>query len=469
MTMGVPGIVLGMPASVLELNQQGLIEREFYDGLFPTLSFRSEAMAEEWEGHTGQEVYQVRPGLLKPRTNPLPPGTDPVPQAVPYEMWVVRLNQFADAIDTHLPTATTSSQNLFFSNIKQLGMQAGQSINRIARNELFRPYVGGNTVITTATASTDTQLLVASINGFIDVVVPGKNVKPANVSTSNPLSITVGVGGAAVKANVIGVSQTNPDDPFGPGTLMLSAQIGAIFAARSPVISAAAPRIVRTGGGSSVDAIGGSDTLLLQDVINAVALLRRANVAPHPDGFYHAHISPLAEAQVFADPVFQRLNQSLPNGMAYTTGFIGHISQVAFYMDNEAPDSTNCGTRTPTGVLAQYSPDIGAETTNESGIDIGRVILTGLGAIYERYLDEAKHYVTEAGTTGKIGTFNIVNNGVQILTERIRLILRAPMDRLQQFVGAAWSITTSFPIPSDATAPSGPERFKRAIVIEHAL
>lgn len=468
MTMGMPGIVLGMPASVLELNQQGLIEREFYDGLFPTLSFRSEAMAEEWEGHTGQEVFQTRPGLLKPRTNPLPPGVDPVPQAVPYEMWVVRLNQYADAIDTHMPTATTSSQNLFFSNIKQLGMQAGQSINRIARNELFRPYLGGNTALTAATLTTDTQLQVASINGFIDVVVPGKNVKPANVSTANPLSVTVGVGGGAVKANVVGVMQANPDDPFGPGTLLLGAQIGTVFAARTAVISASAPRIVRSGGGSTVDAIGASDTLLLQDVINAVALLRKANVQPHPDGFYHAHISPLAEAQVFADPVFQRLNQSLPNGMAYTTGFIGHISQVAFYMDNETPDPTNSGVRTPTGTQAMYSPDIAAETTNENGIDIGRVILTGQGAIYERYLDESQ-YVTEAGTVGKIGTFNITNGGVQILTERIRLILRAPQDRLQQMVSAAWSITTSFPVPSDSTAPSGPERFKRAIIIEHAL
>ena len=111
---------------------------------------------------------------------------------------------------------------------------------------------------------------------------------------------------------------------------------------------------------------------------------------------------------------------------------------------------------------------LGAETTNDSGVDIGRVLITGKGALYERYLDESK-FVTEAGTTGKIGEFSVVNNGISILTERIRLVVRAPLDRLQQIVGAAWSISTSFPVPSDITAPSGPERFKRAVVLEHAL
>jgi hypothetical protein len=96
------------------------------------------------------------------------------------------------------------------------------------------------------------------------------------------------------------------------------------------------------------------------------------------------------------------------------------------------------------------------------------VIVTGKGALYERYLDESD-FVTEAGITGKTGNFDVVNNGIKILTERIRLILRAPLDRLQQVTSSTWSITTCFPVPSDVTAPSGPERFKRAVVIEHCL
>jgi hypothetical protein len=190
-------------------------------------------------------------------------------------------------------------------------------------------------------------------------------------------------------------------------------------------------------------------------------------VQPHEDGYFHAHISPLGEAQFFQDPVFQRLNQSLPEGAIYREGFLGWISGVMFYLNNEAPDSTNVGTLTPTSVSAFYASDIGAEIINGSGTVIGRVILTGKGVTYEKYLDES-NFVTEAGTTGKIGEFDIINNSIQVMTERIRMVLRAPIDRLQQVVSCAWSISTSFPIPSDITAPSGPQRFKRAVVLEYA-
>jgi hypothetical protein len=466
-------VILLVPPAIQELNQQGAIERAFHDGLYPNLAYRSEAMAEEWPANTGQSILMSRPGLLAPKVKPLVPGSDPQPSTVPYEQWSATLAQFGDAIDTHMPTAITANGNLFLRNIQQLGLGAGQSVNHIARNAMFIAYLSGQTVLIAATLTTDTQIRVGAINGFTDVLIVGTNVAPRPVNPANPLSVTVGIGAAAVKVNVVGAVPDNPADTNGPGTLLLSAAIGTAFAIRTSVISSAAPRIVRTGGGASVDAIGPSDTIVLQDIINATALLRRANVLPHEDGYYHAHISPLANAQLFADNVLQRLNTALPEGVMYASGFVGHISGVLFYMNNESPDPTNTGTRVPNpgtggGGFAQYSPEIGAETTNDTGVDIGRVIITGKGALYERYLDESQ-YVTEAGTTGQIGTFDVVNNGITILTERIRLVLRSPQDRLQQVVSSAWSLTTSFPVPSDITAPSGPERFKRAVVLEHAL
>jgi hypothetical protein len=462
------GIIMGVPASVLALNQEGLIERAFSDGLMPNLGFRSEAIAEEWPAGQGQEIFQTRQGLLRPRTRPLQPGADPVPQSVPYEQWVARLAQYADTIDTHMPTAIVSSINTFLANIHGLGVQAATSVNRIARNELFKAYLSGQTASTAATLAGATQIPVASLNGFQDVIVPNQNVRPNAVAAAAPLAITIGVGAAAEAANVIGFTPTDPTDLNGPGTLLLAAALVGAFAARSPVLSRYAPRVVRSGGGTSVDSIGGSDTLTIQDVINAVAILRNANVPPHEDGTYHAHIGALANAQFYSDPIFQRLNQSLPGGMAYTQGFLGQISGVSFFANNEAPNALNTGDRTATSTLARYSADIAAETTNTSGVDIGRVIITGKGSVYERYLDESA-MVTEAGTTGKVGEFDVVQNGIALNTERIRLVMRSPIDRLQQIVSCSWSITTSFPMPSDITSGSGPERFKRAIVLEHAL
>lgn len=463
------GLVLGVPAAVLELNQKGLLERAFHDGLYPNLAYRAEAMPEEWPANTGTELFMTRPGLLSPVVTPNLPGVDPLPQQIPYEQWSAVLEQYSSTIDTDMPTSVTANANLFLRNIHQLGLQAGQSVNRVARNALFKAYLSGQTNATTAITNTDTSLQVASLNGFRDVVAPGVNVKPQPVSPANPLSIRVGTGGTIATASVVGVIPNDNADPDGPGVLLLAAAIGTNFAAtRAPVRSIYAPRVVRAAGGDSVDAIGPADTFVLQQAINAVAFLRNANVQPHEDGFYHAHISPLSNAQVFADPVFQRLNQSLPEHVIYKEGFIGTLSGVMFFMNTESPSTSNAGTLIATASSGQYARDISAEVVNGSGVQVGRVLLTGKGCIYEKYLNESQ-YVTEAGTTGKIGEFDVVNNGISILTERIRLILRAPLDRLQQKVAATWSISTSFPIPSDVTAQSGLERYKRAIVLEHAL
>lgn len=464
------GLVLGVPAAVLELNQKGLLERAFHDGLFPNLAYRAEAMPEEWPANTGTELFMTRPGLMTPVVTPNVPGVDPTPQSIPFEQWQATLDQFSGTIDTDMPTSVTSNANLFMRNIHQLGLQAGQSVNRVARNAMFKAYLSGQTNALTAILTTDTSIRVAALNGFRDVINPGTNVKPQPVSPQNPLPIKVGTGAVVVNASVVGAVPDDPaNNPDGPGTIILSAALGTAFAStRAPVRSIYAPIVVRAAGGDSVDAVGPSDTFVLQQAINAVAFLRNANVQPHEDGFYHAHISPLSNAQIFADPVFQRLNQSLPEHVIYKEGFLGTISGVMFFMNNESPSTTNTGTQIATASSGIFASEIGAEVVNGSGVAIGRVLLTGKGVEYEKWLNESQ-YVTEAGTTGKIGDFDVVNNGISILTERIRLVIRAPLDRLQQKVSATWSISTSFPIPSDITSPSGPQRFKRAIVLEHAL
>lgn len=456
-------LVLGVPPQVLELVQAGLLERAFHDGLFPALQYRAEAQYEEWPANTGTEIFMTRPGLLAPNVKPLVAGQDPTPKTVSYEQWVARLERYADTIDTHVPTSVVSNADQFLRNIHQLGLQAGQSLNRIPRNSLAKAYLSGQTVLTAATGAADTQISVASLNGFTDVVIKGTNVRPSPVSTSTPLAITVGTS----SCSVVGYDPDDPDDPYGPGTLYLAAAVGAVEAVRSSVISAAAPRIIRSGGGTSIDAISSSDVFTLQDLINATNILRKNNVPPHEDGFYHAHISTEANSQVFTDTAWQRLQTALPDHVYYQEAFIGTIAGCACFLNTEAPDYQNSGDLTATGTNAQYAEDVGSEVTNENGVNIGRVIITGRGTLYERSLDE-RQYVTEAGIVGKVGEFQVVNAGIEVLTERIRLILRAPLNRLQDVVAATWSISTSFPVPSDVTS-GGPQRFKRGIIIEHAL
>lgn len=464
--MTISNLVLGIPPQVLRLVQEGLLERAFHDGLFPALLYRSEAQEEEWEANTGTEIFMSRPGLLAPVTRPLAAGQDPTPQQVAYEQWAARLARYASTIDTHVPTSVVSNADQFLRNIHQLGLQAGMSLNRIPRNALFRAYLSGHTSLTAATAAVDTQISVAALNGFTDVILQGAaGVRPQPVSAGTPLQITIDPTTPVVR-NVVQAIPDNPDDPEGPGTLVLDAAVGAIVAARAAVVSSAAPLIIRAGGGASVDAIAAGDIFTLQDAINAVNRLRKNNVPPHEDGYYHAHINTDGNSQVFEDTAFQRLNTALPDHTYYQEAFIGTIAGIAFFLNTESPELVNSGDIVNTGTVARYSADIGSETVNQNGVAIGRIIVTGRGALYEKWLDEKK-YVTEAGITGKTGDFQVVNAGIEVMTERIRLILRAPINRLQDIVAASWSITTSFPVPSDVTT-GGPQRYKRAIVIEHA-
>ncbi len=460
-------LVLGIPPAILNLVQLGLLERAFHDPLFPALLFRAEAQLEEWDTNSGTELLMTRPGLLSAITKPLPAGSDPVPQVVSYEQWIARLDRYSGTIDTHMPTSAVANSDQFLRNIQQLGMQAGQSLNRIPRNTLFTAYLSGQTNLTAVTASGDLTIRVASVSGFTDVITKGVQVRPTPVGTSAPLSITIKAAAGDIVRNVVGVDLDNPDDPNGPGTLFLSATVGSVVATRTAVLSSAKPRVIRSGGATSVDGIGSSDIFQLQDAIQATNWLRRNNVPPHEDGTYHAHISTDGNNQIFTDPAFQQLNRGLVDGERYQDAFIGRIAGLTFYLNNEAPDQFNAGARTATSTLAAYSEDIGAETTNDSGVNVGRILVTGRGALYERYLDEGS-YVSEAGLNGKTGDFQIVNGGVDITTENIKLILRGPVNRLQDEVSASWSITTSFAVPTDITT-NGVERYKRAVVIEHAL
>ena len=460
-------LVLGIPPAILQLVQEGLIERAFHDGLYPALQYRAEAMVEEWPANTGTNLFMSRPGLLAPIVTPLAAGVDPVPQTVSYEQWEARLERYAGTIDTHMPTSAVANANQFLRNIHQLGLQAGQSLNRIPRNTLFKAYLSGHTVTIDPALAGALTLHVAALNGFTDVVLPGSTVRPALVSAATPLPITISFAGEPANT-VVGFIADDPNDPFGPGFIQLGAATVNPLPARTPVLSTARPDIIRSGGGDSIDALGAADTFVLQDAINAVNRLRRHNLQPHEDGFFHAHISPDSNSQVFTDPAFQRLNTALPEHHIYHEGFIGTISGIMFFMNTESPDNLNVGPLTPTGVSALYGRDIGAEVVNNGNIRVGRILVTGRGTLYEKWLNESA-YVSEAGITGKVGEFDVVNSGISVLTERIRLILRAPLNRLQDAVAATWSISTSFPTPSDVTAGSGPQRFKRGLVIEHAL
>lgn len=445
--------------SVAATIQDRTLQRVYRDALFPNLLFRMEAMAEMWGVHLGSSQTFTRTGLMEVIERPIAPNTDPVPLTYSMEQWDATAQQWSSAIDTSTPTSYLALASQYLRNIHQLGMQSGQSLNRIVRNKGYNAYVAGNTVTDAAAVSTATTIHVANLTGFTSNLQNGRQVA---VSASNPISISIPAQvGGAYAGQVTAFSPDTAGDPIHGGTLTISPALTGNVASRSAVLSAKRSELVYSGGGNSVEDVDPTDQFTVRDIRTAIAKLRFNNVPPHDDGFYHWHLDPQSEIQIFGDNEFQRLNQSMPDYVHYRRFAMAIFGTGVFYRNNEAPNSQTCGANP---VRANTH---GFELTNSAAIDIRRPICTGMGWIEEKYLDESQ-FITQAGVMGKIGEFAVTNTGVQVVTERIRLIMRAPMDALQQVTTSAWSFSGDFPVPSDELGPGSNATFKRAVVVVHS-
>ncbi len=459
------GTILPPLAFLDAIVQDNTLAREFRDALFPQILYREEAMPERWEVNVGDVQIFTRASLLAPTVTPLVPGADPTPKVPAFEQWRVVAAQYGDSLDTHMPSSRTALAPIFARNAKTLGLQAGQSLNRLVRDRLFTAYDSGDSITSNAGAPSAT-VFVGNLNGFTTVIV---NEQEVPVSAANPKIVRI--SGIPTPVQVIQATPNDPLLPLGPGFLTLSAP--ATFAAGARVLSIDAPRIIRVGGAATVDGLTPVSTLSLKEIRQAVATLRRNRVPEHPDGYYHVHLDPLAESQIFNDNEFQRLNQGVPDGLRYADQAVGRLLGCLFFSNNESPNIFNSAPDGESGLIANRpgtdsltSPEYFADVRNASGTAILRTIVTGGGSIMEKYIDEESDDMTEAGYVGKVGEFSIINNGIQINCERIRYIIRAPQDRLQQQVSQSWSWSGDWAVPTDLLGGQTGGRFKRAVVIE---
>ncbi len=436
--------------SVTQAIQDRTLQRVFRDALFPRLLYRMEAIPELWPTNLGSNQTFTRAGLIKPTTRPLGANTDPSPIGYDFEQWEATAQQWGATIDTHMPTSYLSLASLYLRNMHQLGMHAGQSLNRIVRDKLFNAYIAGNSVVQT-TAGGGTTFKVVNLDGFTKQFV---GARLTDISSTNPLPITVG----AQSLSAIGYT---PDfgDQIHSGTITVAVAHAGVTA-RDVVLASTRSQLVYSSGATTLDGLSSANQMRLADVRNAVALLRSNNVPPMEDGTYHVHLDPVSENQIFGDNEFQRLNQSIPDYIHYRKMAVASFLGCTFYRNSEAPTSATVDDNPATGFTT------GFELTNVGGTKIHRPIVTGAGAVEEKYLDESR-YISDAGVMGKIGEFAVVNGGVQVMTERIRLILRSPQDRLQQMTSSSWSFSGDFPIPTDALSKTSSAWFKRAVVIVH--
>jgi hypothetical protein len=442
--------------SIAATIQQNTLQRVFRDALYPNLLFRMEALRELWPIHLGGTQTFSRVGLMKVRTRPAQPGVDPVGKTYGVEQWSVTAQQWNDSIDTNMPTSYLQIASQFMRNIHQLGMQAGQSMNRVVRDYGYNAYVAGNSVNDASALINATSIHIVNLTGFTSNLFNGTQ-QP--VSAANPIPFSIpSIGYTGV------ITAAAPDvagDPIHAGTLTISPGLNLALPARQAVVTTKASQIVYSGGGIGVDSIDATDTFAVRDIRTAIAQLRAQNVPTHEDGMYHWHLDPQSEMQVFSDNEFQRLNQSLPDFVHYQRFALGIWGNSVFYRNNEAPTVFTCD---PDPIDGNTH---GFELVNGALIQLHRPICTGQGWIEEKYLDQAQ-FISQAGVMGKLGEFTVTNNGVQVVTEEIQLIMRAPMDKLQQNTSTTWNFAGGFGVPSDELGPGSAATFKRAVVVVHS-
>lgn len=454
-------VILQSP-EVRAIVQTNALERAFHDALFPLQLFRAEAAPMPWPEGVGDTYIHSAPGLIAPNMKPLAPGVDPTPKSYALEQWESQLRQYSDTIDTHIPTSRQAIVDLFMRNAHQLAMQAAQSMNRVVRNKLYNAAESGWTVCDGAQTAV-TTLRVKRLNGFTTSRNPssvaGSRVRFAAVSSTNPLTVTIeGVG----SASVIGYTpdNTDPFGDYGPGTLTLSAAV--TVADRAYVKASDASVVTRVGGGNKVDDVGATDLPRLSDVRTVVSNFWKNNVPTHPDGLFHCHMDPESNAKVFDDTEFQRLLTGCPDHFTYKQFALGMMLNTVFVRNSECPSPQTVGDGTVGAGFTVDDPFAGEMYNNgnaSTGLEMHRMLFTAAGGIVEMFQPQDS-YVNEAGIVGKQSYTNVVNNGIEVYSDRILMVIRAPLNRLQDQVSCTWKFLGDWPLRTDA-ATGGAARFKR--------
>ncbi|MFD1277995.1 hypothetical protein ACFQ51_56605, partial [Streptomyces kaempferi] len=381
------------------------------------------ADAEPWMGGLGDTKTFTRKGLLAPVTTPVT-GSDPSAATYSIEQWSVTMDQYANSMDTNMLGSSMALASKFLADIENLGTNAGQTINQVARNKLFKAYAGGRTWCTTA-GSSDTSIIVNSTDGFETVMVNGV---PTAVSASNPLTVNI----AGTGNTVTGVNT---------GTKTLTLGTARVDVAGDYVVAANAPVSVRATGNSAYD-LTGSNVVTFANFRAAVARLRKMAV-PTVGGYYVAHIDPDTEAQLFADSDFKQALQGRVDSPIYRDLSIGRFAGIDWVRNLESPTIANGGSA---GTLTVHRPIVlGANALMSAPFEGTNSLLAGTGV----------EDVPEIRTIAAAPAVDVT------------LLVRPAQDRLQQVVSSTWSWVGDFGVPSDAGTGDA-ALYKRGVVIEHA-
>ncbi|MFK4277956.1 hypothetical protein ACI2LD_17805, partial [Enterococcus casseliflavus] len=307
-----------LPAAIRAAMQNGLLDRVFQEALRPEFIFPAIADPEPWQGGLGDTKIMTRKGLIAPDTTPIT-GSDPSTGSYGIEQWTVTMDQYGKSVDTNTLQSRMTLASKYMADVQTLGIHAGQSLNRLARNKLYAGYAGGRTWCTTA-GSSDTSMVVSSVDGFTKVLANGV---PVDVSASTPLTVSI----AGVANTVTGVNV---------GTKTLTLGTARVDVVGDSVVAANAPLSIRPGTQATAFNLASGNLATFAMFRAAVTRLRKMSV-PTVNGNYVAHIDADTESQLFADSEFKQLYQGRGDSDVYRTLSLGTFGGLDWVRNLEAP------------------------------------------------------------------------------------------------------------------------------------
>ena len=453
--------IQNFPSQLQTIIQQGFLAREFQDGLQSRLSFRSIADREVFPNRIGETVTKTRKGLKSPVTTPMVPNVNTnfdngmTPSSWSVEQYTLTINQYGDTIDLNMVTEGVGIASQFLANARTNGVQAMQSLDRIARNTLFGGaaggvggYLGGNTRVNTALTASAKTIYVDDVRGFQNVMNSYGQVMP--VASTSGMTVTVGSNSYTLVSSTPDAVNVSTAPNGTSGSLAFSTNISVSDGALAqPVVAATAPLVLRPNGRLTTAALVAptgtygatsyvpGDTLGIQTVLSAVAALRMNNV-PTVDGCFHCYLDDQQMLGLFRDGDFKYLYRGAYGTETYQAGSIVELLGVRFIPTTEAPQQTSLGA--------------GA---------IHRAIVCGKGALIEGdYADAGHRDIPDA------------EKSLMEQVDSVVMVTREPLDRLKQIIAQSWYWIGGYALPTDATAsttiiPTATNSYlKRGVVIE---
>jgi hypothetical protein len=464
------GSFTNFPAALAAILQQGFLERELEEGLDSVLAYRRASLEETVPARIGETLTRTRKGRKTPVTTALNPASNTgldnglTPSTFTVEQYSFTMQEYADTVDTNMIQELAGIADQLIANSRNNGVQAAQSMERIARMKLFGAYLGGNTrVRTDLGAGSTTTAHVDDMRGFTTVLVNGV-VTP--ISSGNPLTvneIAISSGGVTQTLTVTSATADATNHSSVPDGIsgVLTFTAATLPVNGDALIALNSAKILRPFGKNTTAQLAGSDVLTMGLVEDSVAYLRDNGVPPMEDGTYHCILDNTSMRQLWADQDFKVLFAGRNDSSEYRDGDVIRLLGVTYIPTTEAYVQ-------PAGQQyngATYGQASTATSPSNNLVRTRRPIVLGAESIIQGNFEGLDSWLQREGLNPIADVF-LVNSVAQIL--------RPPLDRLSQVTSLSWTWIGDFAVPTDITAttaiiPTASNAlFKRALVIEHA-